>query len=1226
MATLDFCDKHNMVAYLEKTEGSAEFYLIIDFLTASHIYYALTENPTIYATFIKQFWTTATASTNVNKEVELTASIDGQAKTITEASLRRHQKLEDNGGITSLPNTEIFEQLALMGNMKRVTRGYSGKDVPLFPSMTTAPETSPSRITSSPSLSPQHTSASAPSTSPSPITETTPTAEEPAPMPHESPLQSVQSLGRDESSVSLNELMDLVTQLTNKVGSLENELKNTKKAYGTAITKLVKRVKKLEKQVKTGKASRRTKIVLLEDEAVKEDSSKQGRSLIEKLDMDVDISLVPPHAEIQEKISDETEVLLLYEIKEVVKRGNKRFLLLTLHLILLIYQLVLPVKLLRSPRSKCKKKGLVMKKPLDYKNRLMRKKEKGLQEMLKLIARDAEIAKQLQEEYDKAEVDTAHVIDWNDPSVIRYHALQNRPRSEAEVRKNMMVYLKNQGGYKMKDFKGMSYDDIRPIFEKVWDQIHSFVPMDSEEEVQRLKRAGQDVEAKPAKRQRTEEVSEDDLVKLWSLVQERYNSSGLTEDKEIELWVELKMLFEPNAENLLELQKYMHDPLKWWLYDMCAVHHVSTEKGQDIFMLVEKDYPLTKGLATLMLSNKLRVDQQSEMADELLIKIYNIANRPRKGGLLGFRASTLSTADNQKRPAPQSPSSTMSSHHLNPPLAPHNNHRATEIDGKLIANDIKATLATEISNLKSSIGKVPGLGVVLVGTRKDSLSFVRIKKKACEQVGIDPLVVELPEDCAESEVLDAVSALNYRDSVHGILVQLPLPSHMNEEKIINAVNVEKDVDGFHPINMGNLAMTGRSPLFIPCASRGCIEVLHRYGVEIIGKKAVVIGRSKITGLPTSLLLERHHATVCVVHAFTKNPEEITSEADILVSDVGIPNLVRGHWLKPGVVVIDMGSTLVKDSNSSHGSRVTGDVCYEEAMLKASAITPVPGGIGPVTISMLLSNTVEAAKHIMFVVCAYSRFQVTPKTSHLHAVKRIFRYLKGKPKLGLWYPRESSFDLVAYSDSDYGGANLDRKSTTGGCQFLSHRLVSWQCKKQTIVATSTTKAEYVAAANCCGQVLWIQNQMLDYGFNFMNTRIYIDNESTICIVKNLVFHSKTKHIEIRHHFIRDAYEKKLIQVLKIHTDDNVADLLTKAFDVSRRGNCWKHGCSLSVGFYHHTTNGHQFTMSNKHQELASPKQTASALAIPGQTATGKELSNSLMAGSLPKTTLPPKLLE
>ncbi|GJS89882.1 putative ribonuclease H-like domain-containing protein [Tanacetum coccineum] len=188
--------------------------------------------------------------------------------------------------------------------------------------------------------------------------------------------------------------------------------------------------------------------------------------------------------------------------------------------------------------------------------------------------------------------------------------------------------------------------------------------------------------------------------------------------------------------------------------------------------------------------------------------------------------------------------------------------------------------------------------------------------------------------------------------------------------------------------------------------------------------------------------------------------------------------------------------------------------------------------------------------IMFAVCACSRFQVTPKSSHLSAVKRIFRYLKGKPKLGLWYPKVSSFDLESYSDSDYAGVNLDRKSTIGGCQFLGRRLISWQCKKQTIVATSTTEAEYVAAASCCGQVLWIQNQMLDYGFNFMNTKIYIDNESTICIVKNPVYHSKTKHIAIRHHFIRDAYEKKLIQVLKIHTDDNVADLLTKAFDVSR----------------------------------------------------------------------------
>ncbi|GJV60325.1 putative ribonuclease H-like domain-containing protein [Tanacetum coccineum] len=188
--------------------------------------------------------------------------------------------------------------------------------------------------------------------------------------------------------------------------------------------------------------------------------------------------------------------------------------------------------------------------------------------------------------------------------------------------------------------------------------------------------------------------------------------------------------------------------------------------------------------------------------------------------------------------------------------------------------------------------------------------------------------------------------------------------------------------------------------------------------------------------------------------------------------------------------------------------------------------------------------------IMFAVCACARFQVTPKASHLNAVKRIFRYLKHQPKLSLWYPRDSPFELEAYLDSDYGGTSLDRKSTTGGCQFLGRRLISWQCKKQTIMANSTTEAEYVAAANCCGQVLWIQNQMMDYGFNFMNTKIHIDNESTISVIKNHVAHSRTKHIEIRFHFIRDCYKKRLIEVIKIHTDHNVVDLLTKGFDVTR----------------------------------------------------------------------------
>ncbi|GKB26693.1 hypothetical protein Tco_0866094 [Tanacetum coccineum] len=442
----------------------------------------------------------------------------GRQKTITEASLRRHLKLKDDGGITSLPNTEIFEQLALIG------------------------------ITSSPSLT-TTTLVWAFQLSITPHSKTTPTTEEPAPMPYESPLQSVHSLGCDEGSVSLNELMDLVTQLTTKVGSLENELINTKKIYGSALTKLVNRVKKLEKQVKTGIVRRGTKIVLSKDEAVEEDSAKQGRSLIDELDMDANFSLVPSHdAEIQEKISDDTEVLL--EEEETI---NDRY---------------VPF----STSSATPEVSTATESMVYIRMSAKKKKDKGKAIMIEDESK----------EYDKVrkkeavtEVDIAHVIDWDNPAIIRYHALQNRPRSVAEVRKNMMVYLKNQGGYKMKDFKGMSYDDIRPIFKKVWDQIHSFVPMDSEEEVQRLKRAvgfngnhlvpdeGINVEALQTKyliirwevhsndtmqfwkiirvgnntemyqvfEDMLKNFDRDDLVKLWSLVQERYNSSGLTKEK-----------------------------------------------------------------------------------------------------------------------------------------------------------------------------------------------------------------------------------------------------------------------------------------------------------------------------------------------------------------------------------------------------------------------------------------------------------------------------------------------------------------------------------------------------------------------------------------------------------------------------------------------------------------------------------------------------------------------
>ena len=283
------------------------------------------------------------------------------------------------------------------------------------------------------------------------------------------------------------------------------------------------------------------------------------------------------------------------------------------------------------------------------------------------------------------------------------------------------------------------------------------------------------------------------------------------------------------------------------------------------------------------------------------------------------------------------------------------------IDGKAIAKEIQEELTREVAKLKEKHGVVPGLATVLVGDNPASQTYVRMKQKRCAEVGIRSVGHELPGDATQEEVEALVRELNADPTIHGILVQLPLPKHLNEEAVLNAISIEKDVDGFHPINIGRLAMKGRQALFAPCTPAGIIELIDRTGIAIEGKEAVVLGRSNIVGLPVSMLLLKRNATITICHSRTHDLPAVTRRADILVAAVGRPLMVKADWVKPGAVVIDVGINRVDDPTRKRGYRLVGDVDFEEVKDVAGWITPVPGGVGPMTIAMLLKNTVTAAK-------------------------------------------------------------------------------------------------------------------------------------------------------------------------------------------------------------------------------------------------------------------------
>ncbi|MCC6500507.1 MAG: bifunctional methylenetetrahydrofolate dehydrogenase/methenyltetrahydrofolate cyclohydrolase FolD [Anaerolineales bacterium] len=283
------------------------------------------------------------------------------------------------------------------------------------------------------------------------------------------------------------------------------------------------------------------------------------------------------------------------------------------------------------------------------------------------------------------------------------------------------------------------------------------------------------------------------------------------------------------------------------------------------------------------------------------------------------------------------------------------------IDGKAIAAQVRAEVAARAAKRNAEGKPKPTLATVLVGDRADSAAYVSSKQKACAELGMGSLNQSLPADISQAELEKLIASLNADKSVHGILVQLPLPSHLNEERVLQLIGVEKDVDGFSPINIGRLAQRGREPLFVPCTPAGCVYLLDKSGVQIEGAHAVVLGRSNIVGMPAALLMMARNATVTVCHSRTQDLPALVKQADILIVAIGNAEFVRGDWIKPGAAVIDVGINSKPDATKKSGYRLVGDVNFDEAKEVAGCITPVPGGVGPMTIAMLMQNTLRAAE-------------------------------------------------------------------------------------------------------------------------------------------------------------------------------------------------------------------------------------------------------------------------
>ncbi|GJR02735.1 hypothetical protein Tco_0525719 [Tanacetum coccineum] len=658
MANMEFCDKHNMVAFLQKPTGSEEFHQIVDFLAGSHLRYALTTNPTIYVSLIEQFWQTVTVESVNNEEQQITVTVDGHTFAITEASVRRHLQLAYADGISLLHNTEIFEQLTQMGKkllkqhkktyvaptlsrklFSNMKIGFSGEHTPLFDTM--IPHDQPGQG-EGPTLTveSQHTPIASPTTSQPTTTQPTSSQEQPSHipitepilttsspplhettfpqktsfMPHDSPLSGGYTPGSDKGSKKLTELTELCTKLFDKVTSLEQDLKQTKQVYGKAITKLVNKVKHLEDRLKSTTARRKAKLVISDEEEdlVLEDPSKQGRmSDTEYEEAEYDLDQTDTFA----------AKLLAEASKERVKTYNRRR---------------------RSTDS------------------LQVSTTAGIFSTAEDIQdTDKELARKFDQERKEADdIDWSKIVEQaqerQSGSMIRYQALKKKPVTVAQARKNMMDTKVKKTNTKTKrvveetllqerfkklrttevtssepnqeqpteEPKELSEEDLKemleivPVEETKAEALQVKYPIvdweiytEGSRKYWKIIRVGNITEAYQGFEDMLKRFDREDLDTLWSLVKERFRAAEPSEDMEKALWVELKRLFEPDKDDVLwKLQRYMHDPLTWRLYGSSVVHHVFSTRGHDIYMLTEKDYPLTTAVMGLMLSRRLQVE------------------------------------------------------------------------------------------------------------------------------------------------------------------------------------------------------------------------------------------------------------------------------------------------------------------------------------------------------------------------------------------------------------------------------------------------------------------------------------------------------------------------------------------------------------------------------------------------------------------------------------------